>query len=75
MVTDFHYVGGEMIPNNAEIISRAIDDFTKVQKRMLLAREENAVKTYADLKDDYVSLKVLLTSLGVNLTAIDKINE
>ena len=61
--------------NNAEIISRAIDDFTKVQKRMLLAREENAVRTYADLKDDYVSLKVLLTSLGVNLTAIDKIKE
>ena len=47
----------------------------KVQKRMLLAREENAVRTYADLKDDYVSLKVLLTSLGVNLTAIDKIKE
>ena len=63
------------MPNNAEIISRAIDDFTKVQKRMLLAREENAVRTYADLKDDYVSLKVLLTSLGVNLTAIDNFEE
>ena len=51
------------MPNNAEIISRAIDDFTKVQKRMLLAREEK------------FCLKVLLTSLGVNLTAIDKIKE
>jgi hypothetical protein len=72
---NFHNTGGGKMPNNAEIISRAIDDFTKVQKRMLLAREENAVRTYADLKDDYVSLKVLLTSLGVNLTAIDKIKE
>lgn len=63
------------MPNSAEIMARAIDDFTKVQKRMSLAREENAVKTYADLKDDYISLKVLLTSLGVNLTTIDKINE
>ena len=42
---------------------------------MLLAREENAVRTYEDLKEDYISLKVLLTSLGVNLTMIDKINE
>ena len=42
---------------------------------MLLAKEENAMKTYAELKDNYIALKVLLTSLGVNLTAIDKIKE
>lgn len=63
------------MPNGAEIIKDALNDFQKVQKRMLLAKEENAVKTYADLKDDYMSLKVLLTSLGVNLTDIDKIKE
>ena len=42
---------------------------------MLVAKEENAIKTYANLKDDYISLKALLTSLGVNLTEIDKIKE
>ena len=42
---------------------------------MLLAKEEGAVKTYAYLKDDYNSLKALLTSLDVNLTEIDKIKE
>lgn len=63
------------MPSNGEIIERSINDFQKVQKRMLLAREENAVRTYEDLKEDYISLKVLLTSLGVNLTMIDKINE
>ncbi len=63
------------MPNGAEIIRDALNDFQKVQKRMLLAREENAVRTYADLKDDYVSLKALLTSLGVNLAEIDKIKE
>lgn len=63
------------MPCNGEIIERAINDFQKVQRRMLLAREENATGTYADLKEDYISLKVLLTSLGVNLTAIDKIKE
>ena len=66
---------GDYMPNDAEIIKDALNDFQKVQKRMLLAKEENAVKTYADLKDDYISLKALLTSLGVNLTDIDKIKE
>ena len=63
------------MPNGAEILKDALNDFQKVQKRMLLAKEENAIKTYTDLKDDYISLKALLTSLGVNLTDIDKIKE
>lgn len=63
------------MPNGAEIIRDALNDFQKIQKRMLLAKGEGAVKTYADLKDDYDSLKALLTSLGVNLTEIDKIKE
>ena len=63
------------MPNDAEIIKDALNNFQKVQKRMMLAKEENALKTYADLKDDYISLKTLLTSLGVNLTDIDKIRE
>ena len=63
------------MPSNGEIIERSINDFQKVQKRMLLAKEENAVRTYEDLKEDYISLKVILTSLGVNFTMIDKIKE
>lgn len=63
------------MPNSAEIIERALNDFQKVQTHMLNARRENATETYEGLKDDYISLKVLLTSLGVNLTAIDKIKE
>ena len=63
------------MPSGIEVTKQALEDFAKVQRRMLLAKEENAMKTYADLKDDYVSLKALLTSLGVNLTEIDKIKE
>ena len=63
------------MPNSAEIMERALHDFQKVQTHMLNARRENATETYEGLKDDYISLKVLLTSLGVNLTAIDKIKE
>ena len=42
---------------------------------MAVAKEENATKTYAKLKDEYLSLKAILNVLGVNLTDIDKIKE
>lgn len=63
------------MPNGLEIIQKAIVDFSKVQRRMKLAKEENAVRTYADLKEDYKSLKALLAVAGVNLTEIDYIKE
>ncbi len=75
-----NHKGGENIEalekiNNGRIIKDAIEDFKKVQKHMLSAKKENATETYEGLKDDYLSLKVLLNSLGVNLTDIDKIKE
>lgn len=63
------------MPNGLEIIQRAIEDFAKVQENMILAKEENAAKTYANLKKDYILLKALLTVAGVNLTELDKIKE
>lgn len=63
------------MPSNGEIIERSINEFQKVQAHMMIAREENATKTYASLKKDYRSLKAVLTSLGVNLTDIDEIKE
>lgn len=59
----------------AEIMKNALDEFKNIQEYMLLAREENAVKTYAKLKEQYLLLKALLSSLSVNLTDIDKIKE
>ena len=61
--------------NNGEIIQKGLEDFKNIQRHMLIAKEENATKTYASLKDDYISLKTLLNSLGVNMTDIDKIKE
>lgn len=58
-----------------EVIKAAIDDFKKIQKYMILAKKENAVETYAELKDEYLSLKAILQVSGVNLTDIDKIKE
>lgn len=58
-----------------EVIKAAIDNFKKIQKYMILAKKENATETYAELKDEYLSLKAILQVSGVNLTDIDKIKE
>lgn len=63
------------MPSNAEIIKETVEQFKKIQRYMLLARQENAEKTYAELKDDYISLKVILNALEVNLSELDKIKE
>lgn len=63
------------MPTSLEVIKTAIDEFKKIQKYMLLAKEENAEKTYAELKDEYLSLKAILQVSGVNLADIDKIKE
>ena len=41
------------MPDNAEIIKTAIDDFREIQRYMFLAKEENASKTYAECKGKY----------------------
>ncbi len=63
------------MPSSLEITTTALDDFAKVQRRMVLAKKENAPETYADLKEEYILLKVLLNTAGVNLTEIDYIKE
>ncbi len=63
------------MPTSAEIAKNAVDDFKKIQKYMILAKEEHAVRTYAELKDEYLALKAILNVIGVNLEDIDKIKE
>ena len=58
-----------------EVTKAALDDFAKVQRRMLLAKKENAVETYADLKEEYLTLKALLNVSGINLSELDRIKE
>ena len=66
---------GDNMPNGLEIMKAAVDDFKKIQNYMSLAKEENAVKTYAELKREYLVLKTILHTAGVNLTDIDEIKE
>ncbi len=63
------------MPNGLEIAKAAVDDFKKIQRYMLLAKKENATETYAELKEEYLSLKAILNVAGVNFAEIDKIKE
>ncbi|MCI8390250.1 MAG: hypothetical protein HFI35_06110 [Roseburia sp.] len=63
------------MPSGIEVTKQALDDFKKIQKYMMLAREENAEKTYAELKEEYLTIKALLQVSGVNISELDKIKE
>ena len=66
---------GHYMPSGLEITKTALDDFAKVQRRMISVKKENATETYADLKEEYIFLKVLLNAAGINLSEIDRIKE
>ncbi len=63
------------MPTGIEVTKVALDDFKKIQKYMQLAKKENATETYAELKEEYLTIKALLQVSGVNMTDIDKIKE
>lgn len=62
------------MPNAAEIIKDYVSEFSRLQNWMLAIKDSNA-DTYNSMHDRYIELKVTLTSLGVNLTELDKIKE
>lgn len=63
------------MPSNGEIIKDYVIEFSRLQNWMLLAKENNDMATYNSMHERYIELKVTLSSLGVNLTDIDKIKE
>ena len=71
MGIDYGEKAGDCMPTSIEVTKAALDDFKKIQEYMLLARKENATETYAKLKDEYLTIKALLSVSGVNLADID----
>lgn len=62
------------MPSGADIIKDYVTEFSRLQNWMIEIKEVAPV-TYASMYDRYIELKVTLTSLGVNLSQIDKIKE
>ncbi len=56
-----------------EMLKLSIEEFSRIQRYMLLAEKESAV--YKELKERYIELKVILTSSGINITKLDRVKE
>ena len=62
------------MPSSADIIRDSIAEFSRIQTWMLSVNEKDSV-IYQLMYVRYVELKVTLSTLGVNLTELDRIKE
>ena len=62
------------MPSGADIIKDYVTEFSRLQDWMIPVRDV-LPETYDSMYKRYLELKVTLTSLGVNLTEIDRIKE
>lgn len=60
------------MPSAADIIKDYVSEFSRLQNWMMAIKDTNP-DTYDSMHDRYLELKVTLSSLGVNLTELDKI--
>lgn len=61
----------EDIMTDKEMMKVSIEEFSRLQRYMILADSESDV--YKAMYERYVELKVILTSFGVNLTELDRV--
>ncbi len=62
------------MPSAADIIRDSVNEFSRVQNWMLAIEDKDSA-VYQSMHDRYLELKITLTSLGVNLSKFDKIEE
>ena len=62
------------MPSAADKIKDYVSEFSRLQDWMIPIKETNP-DTYNSMHKRYLELKVTLTTLGVNLTELDKIKE
>ena len=63
------------MPSISDIIKDAVVEFSRLQNWMISAKDNNDMSTYNMMFDRYMELKVILSTVGVNLTDIDKIKK
>lgn len=56
-----------------ELLQKNIEEFSRLQRYMRLSDKNS--EAYAEMKERYVELKVILTVSGINLTELDHIKE
>jgi len=72
-----NHKGGEnmevMEMSKEELMKISVEEFSRLQDWMLVSPKES--EAYIGMKKRYDELKVILASLNVNVTGIDKIKE
>ncbi|MCM1173409.1 MAG: hypothetical protein NC393_14960 [Clostridium sp.] len=56
-----------------ELMKISVEEFSRLQDWMLVTPKD--LESYYGMKKRYVELKVILASLSVNITELDKIKE
>ena len=56
-----------------EMLKVSIEEFSRVQRYMKLSDKNS--EAYAEMKERYIELKVILAASGINLTELDRIKE
>lgn len=59
--------------NKEELMKISVEEFSRLQDWMLVSAKDS--EAYKGMKKRYDELKVILASLNVNVTGIDKIKE
>jgi hypothetical protein len=70
--TFFTQSGGGYMPSGADIIKDYVTEFSRIQDWMIPIKDLSP-ETYESMHKRYIELKVTLTSLGVNITELDRI--
>ncbi len=56
-----------------EMLKISVEEFSRVQRYMRLSDKNS--EAYAEMKERYIELKVILTASGINFTELDRIKE
>lgn len=59
--------------DDKEMLMASVEEFSKVQRYMKLSDKNS--EAYAEMKERYIELKIILTASGINLTELDRIKE
>ena len=57
--------------NNNETIRFSVEEFSRLQEWMKMTEDKESA-LYASMKTRYRDLKVILTSMGINITELDE---
>lgn len=59
--------------DDKEMLMISVEEFSRVQRYMKLSDKNS--EAYAEMKERYIELKIILTASGINLTELDRIKE